>query len=164
RRAAAAAPGPAHATRRAFEPGEPGRYFAGRVRPAVMRGGHLDVLDIAPAITVRPIAIPFLQKPLILALQFVVEHHALDARALLVKTLCRSQIRTMELRVVRQLTRLYVAGIEGLSGLTIASPMRLQQVSPAFGQSHHGRALSTVKGRHRANQSRRSQAVQVAMA
>ena len=88
--------------------------------------------SIGPAIAIRAIAVSLLQELLVLALQFVVEDDAFDARAARLELLRGPQVRPEQLRVMRELTALDGAGIERLYGLRIAAAMALEQLATAF--------------------------------
>jgi hypothetical protein len=75
------------------------------------------------------------QEPLVVALQLVVEDHAIHAAALLTQALLGAHVGPIDVRVVRQLTRLSEAGVKRLTRLprTFVSlvPICFEQVSTA---------------------------------
>jgi len=107
------------------------------VREFVVACPLFDLAGVAigSSITVRPAAIPLLEPFLVLALEVVVEHDAADVGALVVEPLRFSQVRAIELGIMRQLTRPVHAGVEGLLPPVVAvAAMGLQQVMAAFRQ------------------------------
>jgi eukaryotic-like serine/threonine-protein kinase len=82
----------------------------------VLDGPAMDLFrrSIGTAIAVGSTAIPLLKKLLILALEFVVEDDAADARPLAAQTFGSVQVRAIDMRVVRQLTWLLEARVEPL--------------------------------------------------
>src|SRR5438445_3348574 len=109
------------------------------VRQVVFARPFFDVASVAirSSVAVRPAAIRLLKPFLILAFEFVVEDDAMDLRALLTEPLFLTQIRAIELDVVRQLTRPADTAVEGLlSGIVAAAAMGLQEVMTAFRQRH----------------------------
>ena len=87
---------------------------------------------IRPPVTVGAVAISLLQELLVLALQFVIEDDALDARALRPQLLRRSHVRPTELSIVREFTALDRSGVKRLRALAIAAAMTLQEFASAF--------------------------------
>jgi len=110
-----------------------------------------------------PLAVSLLQKPLILALELVVEYHALDASTFGPKTFCGAQIRAIELRIVREFSALDQSVIEGLTGFVIRRAVAFEQLTTAVGQDHQLRELLVVSVErcHDANEARRSQPIEV---
>ena len=81
------------------------------------------------------VAISFLQKLLILALQLIVQKDAVNVRAFVAQTLGLLQVRSIDLGVVRQLARLVDAMVEGLAFVWIHVPAPgLEQVPPFLGE------------------------------
>jgi hypothetical protein len=150
------------------------------MRAAVMRGHHLHVLDVSPAVrplaldaeirepnaavhhwqlvllspalnllrrairttvTVTPVPVSLLKERLVLTLELVIEHDTVDARPLFVKTLCRAEVRAIELRVVRQFTSLDHVRVKRLVGLVIGLSMPFEKVTPASRERDKRRAL-----------------------
>jgi hypothetical protein len=80
--------------------------------------------SIRSAVAVRSAAIPLLEELLILALEFIVENDAADARAFAAETLGSVRVRAVDLRVVGQLAWLLDARVESLM------PSRASGLSP----------------------------------
>ena len=79
----------------------------------------------------------FLEEPLVLPLEIVLEHDAPDFRALLAKTFLGAQVGAIERGVVRQLARPADPGVELLMTLVVAvAPMALEQAASAFRKRH----------------------------
>src|SRR5690349_7385350 len=97
-------------------------------------------LPIRSSVAVLPPAIALVQEPLVVALQLVVQDHAVHSAALFADALFGARVGAIDLRVVRQLARLSEARVEGLARLppSFASlvPIRFEQVSAAIGQRH----------------------------
>ena len=105
------------------------------VRQVTLAGPGFDIsgVPIRSPVTVWPPAICLLQPLLVLALEFVLEDDAADVRALFPKTLLFTQVRAIELDVVRQLSGPAHAGVEGLLARIVAvAAMGFQEVMTAF--------------------------------
>src|SRR5690348_813502 len=93
-----------------------------------------------PAITVPSTAIALLEEPLVVALQLVVEDHATDAPALVPQALLGPSVGTIDVDVVRQLSRLPEAGVEGLARLVGALrafvSVGFKEIPAALGQDN----------------------------
>jgi hypothetical protein len=78
------------------------------------------------------------QEALIVAFQLVIENHASNAATLAAEALRRALVGPIDLGVVRQLTRLPEAGVEGLTGFVAAVrsfvAVRFEKISAALGQ------------------------------
>jgi len=115
------------------EVGEVNRLI--EVRQVVFVGPGFDFagVQIRSPVAVRPPAIRLLQPLLVLALEFVLEDDAADVRAMFPKTLLFTQVRAIELDVVRQLTRPAHAGVERLLARIVAvAAMGFQEVMTPF--------------------------------
>jgi hypothetical protein len=66
------------------------------VRPLL----DLSSVAVRPPVCLRMVAFTFVQKALVFALQFVIEHDAMDTDVLFLKPLCRTEIGSMQLCVV----------------------------------------------------------------
>ena len=79
-----------------------------------------------------------MQEPLVIALQLVVQDHAIDSAALLAEALLGGQVRAIDLRIVRQLPGLSEARVERLAWLPRAFvslvPIRFEQVPAVVGE------------------------------
>src|SRR5260370_25686986 len=98
----------------------------------VFTGPFLDLtrVPIRAPVTVRPTAIVFLEKTLILALEILLEDHPVNLRALFAETLFLAEVGTIEGGVVRQLTGPADACIERLvTGIAAVTPVRIEQVA-----------------------------------
>src|SRR5262249_41498610 len=60
---------------------------------------------IGAAIAVLPSAVVLLQEPLMVAFELIIEHHTFDLPTLRSQPLIKSDVRLIELSIVRQLTR-----------------------------------------------------------
>jgi hypothetical protein len=95
-------------------------------------------LPVRPSVAVLPAAITLVQKSLVVALQLVVQDDAVHSAALLADTLLSAQVCAIDLRVVRQFSRLSEARVVRLAWLVTAAvtlvPICLEQVPAAFGE------------------------------
>jgi hypothetical protein len=95
-------------------------------------------IPVRSSVAVLPPAIALVQEPLVVALQLVVQDHAIDSAALLAEALLAAQVGAIDLRVVRQLARLSEAGVEALTGLPRAflglARIRFEHVTATVGQ------------------------------
>jgi hypothetical protein len=95
-------------------------------------------LPVWSSVAILPPAIALVQEPLVVALQLVVQDHAIHSAALLSKALLGARVGAIDLRVVRQFTRLSEARVERLLWLPGAvlslTPIRFEQVSTAVGK------------------------------
>src|SRR5262249_53525345 len=102
------------------------------------------------------------QEALILTLELVIQHHAIDPRALGLEPLRASQVRARELGIVGEFATLGDARIERLPSVTTLSLMKLEQVTTPLGQrDERGGALVAIEGRHDLNKAGRSQPIEV---
>jgi hypothetical protein len=74
------------------------------------------------------------QPLLVLALEFIVEDHALNAGVTFFEPVRDAEIRLVDLRVVFELAFSFEPRIELLARVLVAASMRLQQVTAAVGQ------------------------------
>ena len=97
------------------------------VRKLVLHGPAMDLVrrSIGSAVAVGSTAIALLQELLVVALELVVEDDAPNHRALFAEALGVFQVRTVDLCVVGQLTRLPKARVEFLSDLTDLRPVAI---------------------------------------
>src|SRR5919197_1288482 len=89
------------------------------VRQVVFACPSCDLLrfPIRPSVAVLPPAIALVQEPLVVALQLVVQDHAIHSAALLSKALLSTRVGAIDLRVVRQPVRPSEARVVGLLSL-----------------------------------------------
>jgi hypothetical protein len=109
------------------------------VRELVVACPVFDLARVAigSSVAVRPAAVSFLEPFLVLALEFVVQNDAADVGALFAEPLLFSQVRAIELGIMRQLARPIHAPVKGLFPCIVpVAAVRLQQVMTAFGQRH----------------------------
>jgi hypothetical protein len=96
-------------------------------RQVVLQGPRSDLFKLAiwSPVTVAPVTIPLLEKLLILGLELVLQHDAVDVRALVAQPLGFLEIGTIDVRVVLQLPRPLDPVMEGLSiGRVCVTPSR----------------------------------------
>jgi hypothetical protein len=110
------------------------------VRQVVFARPSCDLLrlPVRPAIAILPAAIAFVQESLVVALQLIVQDHAIYSPALLAQPLLGAEVSAVDLRVVRQLTRLSEARVERLAwlpGAFLLAPIRFEQVSAPIAQN-----------------------------
>jgi hypothetical protein len=74
-------------------------------------------LPIRSSVAVLPAPIALVQESLVVALQLVVQDDPIHPAALLADTLLSAQVCAIDLRVVRQFSRLSEAGVERLTRL-----------------------------------------------
>ena len=77
-------------------------------------------VPIRSPVAVRPAAIRLLQPLLVLALELLLEHDAMDLRALFAQAFLFAQIGTIKLDIVRQFTGAADAVVEGLLASIVA--------------------------------------------
>src|SRR3954454_14072077 len=94
----------------------------------------LPRVAIGLAVVVLALPIALVQPFLVLALQLVVEDHALDAGVTLLEAVGDAEIRLVDLRVVFELAFAFEPRIELLARVLVAASMRLQEVTAAVGQ------------------------------
>jgi hypothetical protein len=80
-------------------------------------------LPVRPSIAILPTSIAFVKETLIVALQLVVQDNAVHSSALLAKAILGTEVRAIDLRVVRQLARLSETGVERLAWLVVATAL-----------------------------------------
>jgi hypothetical protein len=110
-------------------------------RKVVVDGPLLDLFDLAIGATVAvlPVTIPLLEKPLLIRLQFVVQDHAMDVRALPAQALRLVQIGAIDLSIVFQFTWSLDTGVECLPVRGVAvMARRFQKVATLLGQRDDG--------------------------
>jgi hypothetical protein len=95
-------------------------------------------LPIRSSVAILPAPVAFVEEPLVVALQLVVQDDPIHSAALLAEALLGAQVGAIDLRVVRQLARLSEAGVEPLARLTRAFvslvPIRLEEIPAALRQ------------------------------
>jgi hypothetical protein len=133
-------------------------------RQVVLQGPGSDLFKLAirPAVTVAPVAIPLLEKLLILGLEFVLQDDAVDVRALVAQPLAFFEIGAIDLGVVLQLPGLLDAVVKSLAVRRVGvTPAGFQQVATIFGQRDGGRVATEPNG---LNESRVAEVPQLAVA
>jgi hypothetical protein len=117
-------------------------------------------LLIAPAV---PIQIP--QKALIVALELVVQDDSTYVSSTITESLARVEICAIQFRIVRELSRLHDACVEGLFGLvSVPFSMRLDNFTSTVRQRHQGRLATFDDVRDRTDEAKLSQVPKVAIA
>src|SRR5207249_8255884 len=96
------------------------------------------------AVLVFALPITLVQPLLVLALEVVVEDHALDAGVTLFEPVRDAEIRPVDLRVVFELAFAFEPRIELLARVLLAASTRLQEVTAAVGQDD-GDVAATVE-------------------
>ncbi len=122
------------------------------VRELAFTGPFFDLMrvPIRAPVTIRPTAIVFLEKALVLALEVLLEDHAVYLRTLLAEPLLSAEVGAIEGRVVRQLTRPTDACMERLvTDIAAVAPVRVEEVASTRSQGDG--ALASVE-RHGPNQ------------
>jgi hypothetical protein len=125
------------------------------VREVVVVRPFLDLVRLAirASVGIVPVAIPFVQPPLVLTLEFVVEGDAIDAGAALREALGFTEVRPIHLGVVFQLARLLEARIELLvavvpmvlaMAIRVVAAVRLEHV-PTLLRQHDGHIPMSVQ-------------------
>src|SRR3954468_13732738 len=137
------------------------------VRQIVLLGPLFDLFRIAvrTAVGVRMIAVAIVEELLVLALQLVVEHHAINPYVVLLKPVCGPDVGGVKLSVVRQFPRTRISRIERLPRLVFWCAVTLEQVASPVGEGHQHRApvLVTVERSNGPNQLRGPKPVEVAV-
>jgi hypothetical protein len=134
------------------------------VRQVVLTSPFFDLMrvPIRTPVTVRPTAIVFLEKALVLALEVLLEDHAVYLRTLLAESLLSAEVGAIQGRVVRQLTRPTDACMERLvTDIAAVAPVRVEEVASTRSQGDG--VLASVE-RHGPNQPFVSQVTQTVIA
>jgi hypothetical protein len=108
------------------------------VRKVVLVSPFLDLvrLAIGPAVSLLVVAIPFVQPALVLTLELVVEHDAIDPRLAVGELLRFAQIGLIDLRIVLDLARLHEARVELLPVvLMMVVTMEVQEIAATVGKN-----------------------------
>src|SRR5262249_38681536 len=131
------------------------------VRPLL----DLSWVAVRTAVGVRLVAVAIVQELLVFALQFVVEDDPMNPYVVLVEPLRSPDVSGVQLRVVRQLARTRVPGIERLFRLVFWCAVTLEQLASASreGDQHRLPILVAVERRDRPNQLGGPQPVEVAV-
>jgi len=102
--------------------------------------GDFFRLPIRPAVAILPAAIALVKKPLIVALELVIQDNTTDSPALFPEPLFRALVGAVDLGVVRQFAGLPDACVEGLTWFAAAVialvEVGLEEVAPAVRQGH----------------------------
>jgi hypothetical protein len=104
------------------------------VRQVMLAGPLSDLFRLAvrSSVAILPAAITLVQKPLVVALQLVVQDDATHSATLLAQTLFGALVAAIDLRVVRLLPWLPETCVEHLArlpGAFLLAPIRFEQVS-----------------------------------
>ena len=99
------------------------------------------------AVVVVVVPVVLVEPALVLALQLVVEHDALDVGAALAETLLGLLVGAVDLQVVLAFARADEAGVEGLVTLWMRVPVALQQAVSGLRQSYRVVAVARLAGR-----------------
>ena len=129
------------------------------VRPLV----DLLTRTARPPIRIGSIAIGLLEELLILALQLIVEDHALDACPLPGQPIRAVQVGSIELRIVCEFAGFYASRGERLEGLMVGCAVSLQDITATLGERDEGCRGVAASGRHAANETGRAEPVEVAV-
>lgn len=96
----------------------------------------LLVRAIRTSIAIGAVGVALVQPTLVLALEFVIEDHPIDAGLPRLELFCFAQVGLVDLRVMFDLARLHEAGVELLPVLLIPiDAMCVEQVSPPVGEN-----------------------------
>jgi len=114
------------------------------------------------AIRIRAVAIGLLEKLLVGAFQLVVEHDAVDARAVRVQPIGAAEIRPVEVRVMRQLACLHGVGVVGLRRLVLGPAMTLEDLATPRGERHERQAPVLASSTDAMNESFPTEVIEVA--
>jgi hypothetical protein len=106
------------------------------VRQVVLMGPLLDFARVAirPSVGVRPAAIALVQPLLVLALQLLLQAHALKLHSLCLELCGITFIRAIDLTVVFELPLARDARMERLPAVVVAIAIRFKHVPAAVGQ------------------------------
>jgi len=116
------------------------------VRQFVLARPPRDLLGLAirPTIAVLLASIAFVEEALVVALELVVQDHALHPSALVAQALLSPLVGAIDLRIVRELARLPEAGVERLAGFPCAVAVLVaigfKEIFPTVGQ-HDGAVI-----------------------
>jgi hypothetical protein len=97
---------------------------------------HVVAVAPGPAIAVGSSSVGLLEEHLVLTPKVLLEHHALDMRALLHQPLRRTKICPIELRVMDEFTLTEGPIMKRLSCGVIGDPVRLQKLSSPVRERH----------------------------
>jgi hypothetical protein len=115
--------------------------------------GNLLSSAIRTSGAVRAIAVSLLKESLVLPLEFMIEDDAADVRIASGQAFSLTQVRTIEVGVMRQFTFSASARIEGLARLVFARSVMLQQRAAPLCEGHQRRSMIvTVEGCHGSQQ------------
>ena len=108
------------------------------VREVVLARPLLDLVLVAIGAPVAVPAIPvaLVQPGLVVALEFVVEDDSLDACAALQKAFCFTFVGAIDLNVVLEFPLAFGTCVEGLTTISIAVTVALEQVPALLRQRH----------------------------
>src|SRR5437870_4056304 len=108
------------------------------VRQGVLVRPLLDLMGVTvwPSVGIRAVSIAFLEPLLVFTLQLVVEPHALDLQATRREPRCLALVGAIDLGIMFQLALAFEPGVERLAGISVAGPIRLQQVPASVRQDH----------------------------
>jgi hypothetical protein len=119
---------------------------------------------IGSAVAVAFPAIALLEEALVFALQLVVEDHAADMTTALPDLLCRSFVRTVEVRVMRDLGPPGKARIEALAVIERTVLSCIQKVATAVCEGHERGARTSCAERTRFDEARTPQVLDLPVA
>src|SRR6266540_2471596 len=103
----------------------------------------LALVAIGPTVSIGSAAITLMEPLLVLALELVVQLHAVDFQSALFQPCCLAFVGAVDLRVVFELAFAFESRVEGLAGISVAVPIRLQQSPAAVCQ--HDRLLAITR-------------------
>jgi hypothetical protein len=112
----------------------------------------LFLIASRPSVAIAAPSILGLEELLVLALQLVVEHHAMHSRVAPFEPFRGAQIGSVELGVVSEFARLRDACIELLTLPINPSPCALEDLAATVRQRHEGRARVTYNVWHGAHE------------
>ena len=92
----------------------------------------LQRIAVRPAIAIVTISVSFLQELLVLDLQVVFEDDAVDVRALITEAVGFLHVGAVELRVMLQLTWLWMPAGKAWRSRVLIQATRVQQSRPSF--------------------------------
>ena len=122
------------------------------VREIVFMRPRADFLvgPIGVSVVIRALVIPFVEPGLVLTLELVVEHDAVNPRATLRQALRRTFVRAIDLEVMFALPFAFKAIPKGLTGTMVAVSMTFEQRAAPLRQRH--RVLTRSGDTSRLNQ------------
>jgi hypothetical protein len=130
-----------------------------------LRDLALSVVSFTCLLIASAVPVQVSQETLVITLELIIQDDSTNVSSTITESLARVEICSVQLRIVRELSRLHDACVEGLCRLvSVAFSMRLENVTSTIRQRHQGCFAIFDDVRDRPHEAKLAQVPKVAIA